>query len=75
MPVDTDVAHRERLATLLHRCASRQENALAELYELSASQLYGVLLRILKIESIAEDALQESFVKIWDNASHLRCRA
>jgi len=27
-----------------------------------------VLLRILKIETIAEDALQETYVKIWNNA-------
>ena len=53
---------------LLEACAQRHEAAFEELYGLCSTQLYGVLLRILKIEAIAEDALQESFVKIWENA-------
>lgn len=61
-------ARREHLVALLERCAQGHESALEELYRLGSAQLYGVLLRILKIESIAEDALQESFVKIWENA-------
>ena len=58
----------ERLTVLLARCGQRQEAAFEELYRLSSAQLYGVLVRILKIEAIAEEALQESFVKIWDKA-------
>ena len=59
---------RERLVVLLERCAEGHESALEELYGLCAGQLNGVLVRILKIEAIAEEALQESFVKIWENA-------
>ena len=61
-------ARSERLAVLLARCGQRHEAAFEELYRLSSAQLYGVLVRILKIEAIAEEALQESFVKIWDKA-------
>ena len=61
-------ARRERLAGLIARCAEGHEAALEELYRLSAAKLHGVLVRILKIEAIAEEALQDSFVKIWQNA-------
>lgn len=59
---------REHLAALLEGCAQGREAALAELYGLTSAQLYAVVLRILKIEAIAEEALQEAYVKIWDNA-------
>jgi len=70
-PPDTlpdDQARRERLIVLLAQCAERHEPSFEELYRLCSAQLNGVLLRILKIEAIAEEALQESFVKIWRNA-------
>ena len=67
-PTETQLARRDRLAELLEGCAARHEASLAELYELCSSQLYGVLLRMVKIDAIAEEALQESFVKIWNNS-------
>ena len=50
-------------------CGSDDQAALEELYKLTSAQLYGVLLRILKIEGIAEDALQETYIKIWNKAA------
>ena len=38
------------------------------LYENYSDSLYGVILKITKNEELAQDALQESFVKIWRNA-------
>lgn len=38
------------------------------LYENYADSLYGVILKITNNEELAQDALQESFVKIWKNA-------
>ncbi|CAC9588098.1 hypothetical protein [uncultured Gammaproteobacteria bacterium] len=37
------------------------------IYQLSATQLYGVILRILRQEQLAQDCLQEVFVKIYHN--------
>jgi RNA polymerase sigma-70 factor (ECF subfamily) len=37
------------------------------IYHLSSTQLYGVILRILKQEQLAQDCLQEVFVKIYHN--------
>jgi len=67
-PPTDEHERRERLAGLLAGCARRHEKDLEELYGLYSAQLYGVLLRILRIEAIAEEALQESFVKIWEKA-------
>ena len=38
------------------------------LYENYADSLYGVILKITRNEELAQDALQESFVKIWKNS-------
>ena len=36
------------------------------LYDQYGAALFGVILKVVKSESIAEDVLQESFVKIWN---------
>ena len=38
------------------------------LYENYSDSLYGVILKITNNEELAQDALQESFVKIWRNS-------
>lgn len=43
--------------------------ALSQLYDKYAGALYGVILRICKDEALAKDVLQESFIKIWENAA------
>lgn len=58
----------EHLTELLARCEQGNETAFEELYGLCSAQLYGVLVRILRIEAIAEEALQDCFVKIWQKA-------
>jgi len=58
----------DRIEQLLGRCALRDERALGELHELVSSQLFGVLLRILKQRALAEEALQDVMVKVWQRA-------
>ena len=43
--------------------------AFEELYDYYADALYGMILRMVKDEHAAKDVLQETFVKIWKNAS------
>jgi len=50
---------------LLERIASRDERALAELYDRHARLLFGLILRILRSRSDAEEVLQEVFVQAW----------
>lgn len=44
------------------------KRALNLLYENYSSTLYGVIFKITKDDALAQDALQESFIKIWKNS-------
>lgn len=54
---------------LLLRCASRDKQAFNELYTAFSPKIYSLLVRILRQESIAEEVLQESFLKVWNSAA------
>jgi RNA polymerase sigma-70 factor, ECF subfamily len=53
---------------LLNRIISRDESAVGELYDKHARLLYGLILRILRDRSEAEEVLQEVFVQVWTRA-------
>ncbi len=57
-----------QIEPLLARVALQDRAAFKALYDLSASHLLGVALRILRIRSLAEEAVQDAFVQIWRNA-------
>lgn len=40
------------------------------LYDAYAPRLYGVLMRLVKDPALAEDLLQDAFVKIWQNSTY-----
>lgn len=48
------------------RLKSGDQTAFEYLYDHYSSALYGVIFRILRNESIAEEVLQDAFLKIWD---------
>jgi RNA polymerase sigma factor (sigma-70 family) len=48
--------------------ARSDESALAELYDRFGRVAYGVALRVLRDEKLAEDAVQEAFLSAWRNA-------
>lgn len=48
--------------------AAGREEALAELYDRYGRLAYSVALRVLNDPGRAEDAVQESFLKLWNNA-------
>lgn len=60
------------LVGLLGRCAGGDAGALRELYAAAAPQLYAVVLRILRRNELAEEALQEAFLQIWTKAASYR---
>lgn len=57
------------LAQLLKRVAEGDRAAFAALYQATSLKLFGVVLRILRREELAEEILQEVYVKIWQRAS------
>lgn len=46
---------------------ARKQEGLEILYDNYSSALYGVIQRIVANDEIAEDVLQETFIKIWNN--------
>jgi RNA polymerase sigma-70 factor, ECF subfamily len=53
---------------LLDRIVARDEQAVAELYDRHHRLLFGLILRILRDRSAAEEVLQEVFVLVWTRA-------
>src|SRR5260370_18810530 len=60
---------RAELEALLLRCAAGETAALEALYVRVAPILLAVLMRMLKRRDLAEDVLQDVFVKVWKRAS------
>lgn len=56
------------LRQLLDRVANNDRAAFQELYSNTTAKLFGVALRILREKAVAEDVLQEAYVRIWRNA-------
>ena len=54
----------------MSRLRTRDTAAMSLLYDMYSATLNGVVVQIVKKEEVAEDVLQEAFVKIW-NSFHL----
>ena len=54
---------------LLADCATKRLDAFDALYKKVSAQLFGIALCILKREELAEEALQETFLQIWNRAA------
>src|ERR1041384_2300654 len=57
------------LAQLLQRCAAQDSAAFRTLYDKTSSILFARLLRMLRRRSVAEEVLQDVYVRIWERAS------
>ncbi|MGA3158235.1 MAG: sigma factor, partial [Steroidobacteraceae bacterium] len=55
-------------AELLARCARGDAAALERLYRRASPVLFGCLIRILRRRAVAEEALQDAFVSIWQRS-------
>src|SRR5581483_1053361 len=62
----------EQLESLLDRCAGTDAAALQRLYELTSPILFACLTRILRRRALAEEALQDVFVSVWQRAGQFR---
>jgi RNA polymerase sigma-70 factor (ECF subfamily) len=58
----------EQLQSLLGRCAAADADALQRLYALVSPILFGCVTRILRRRALAEEALQDVFISIWQQA-------
>jgi RNA polymerase sigma-70 factor (ECF subfamily) len=58
----------EQLQSLLGRCAAADADALQRLYALVSPILFASVTRILRRRALAEEALQDVFISIWQQA-------
>jgi RNA polymerase sigma-70 factor (ECF subfamily) len=65
--VNRELAHLSDEA-LVALAARSEQLALAELYDRFGRPAYGLALRILRDEALAEDAVQEAFLALWRTA-------
>ncbi|MBS0250259.1 MAG: sigma-70 family RNA polymerase sigma factor [Proteobacteria bacterium] len=66
------MASGEVIAELLQRVARRDQSAFAPLYQATSAKLYGIILRILRHRELADEVLQEVYVRIWERAGDFR---
>jgi RNA polymerase sigma-70 factor (ECF subfamily) len=56
------------ISALLARVADGDRQAFRTLYVATSAKLYGTVLRIVRRRDIADEVLQEAYVRIWNNA-------
>lgn len=66
-PISTHDA--DQLRQLLAQCSLGNRQAFETLYRSVSPRLHGIALRFMGRQDLAEEVLQESFVRIWFNAS------
>lgn len=58
---------KQEINSLVKALQNGDESAFSKLYDMYSGALYGLILKIVLDEEIAQDVLQDSFVKIWKN--------
>lgn len=53
-------------ADLIHRLQRRDPNALAQLYDRYGRLAYSLILRVVHDTGVAEDLVQETFLRVWN---------
>lgn len=78
-PADTQIETvsnpQERLVSLLAACADGDRMAFRDLYEITSGTLYGVVTRVLGRGTLAEDVLQDVYLRLWQNAGRFDARS
>ncbi|HHB13192.1 MAG TPA: sigma-70 family RNA polymerase sigma factor [Chromatiales bacterium] len=62
------MAEERQLAEYLARCAQGDQKALEELYVQTSGLLYGLCLRLIRRSDLAEEVLQDAYLRIWHRA-------
>lgn len=57
------------LTAALRRCAAGDEASLRAIYDAEAPRMLGVAVRLLRRRDLAEEAVHDTFLKIWSSAA------
>lgn len=72
MNSDESTALNNQVAKLLPKCAHSDTAAFADVYNLTSSRLFAVIVRTLGMNAAAEQALQDTYVKVWLQSDEYR---
>src|SRR3977135_596887 len=64
----------QELVWLLAAVAKGDQAAFERLYAATRAKLYGVVLRILRRADLADEVMQDTYLKIWRNAGEFDSR-
>ena len=64
-----------QLAAALARCAAGDRAALRVIYDIEAARMVGVARRMLRRQDLAEEAVQDTFMRVWRAARSFDPRA
>lgn len=59
---------------LIRGCQQREVNALRQLYEMYGKSMHGVIFNIVRDHAIADEVLQDVFLKVWNHADSYNAR-
>ena len=59
----------DTLHRLIAATATQDQAAFAALYDMTRRKLFGVALTVLRRRDLAEDVLQEAYIRVWRNAA------
>lgn len=65
---------KKRDSKIIKLLQKQDKKAISILYDRYAPALYGIVLKIVRSEEIAQDVLQEAFVKIWKNGAQYNAK-
>ena len=57
------------LADALRRCAAGERSALRAVYDAEAPRMTGVAMRLLRRRALAEEAVHDTFMQVWQRAA------
>lgn len=57
-------------AVLISKLKEKDKNALGYLYDNYGEALYGVILRITNDDNLAQEVLQDAFMRVWERIGH-----
>ncbi len=60
---------KDKTTILVERLQQGSEEAFSQLYDMYNAALYGIILRVVNDEEMAQDVLQDAFVTIWKKAN------
>jgi RNA polymerase sigma-70 factor (ECF subfamily) len=63
------------LAELLRRVAAQDAHAFQALFRATSAKLYGVIFRILRRKDLADEIMQEAYLRIWRRAASFNPQA